>query len=106
MPYGVSFAAAAAIASPPSEFLGVMRGGSVVFGFVVGFGNKPGTGLRRRGMTRFWDENVVFLDTRYSALRGSMFGYTFQSDISRSINCFSEVCPSRRVKPPRVGSQR
>lgn len=60
MPYGVSFAAAAAIASSPSEFLGVMRGGSVVFGFVVGFSNKPGTGLRRRGITRFGDENLYF----------------------------------------------
>ena len=63
MPYGVSFAAAAAaaIASSPSEFLGVMRDGSVLFGSVVGFGNKPGIGLRR-GMTRFGDENVVFPD--------------------------------------------
>ena len=52
--YGVSSAAAAAIASSPSEFLGVMRSGSieVLFGLVVGFCCRPGTGLRRRGMFR------------------------------------------------------
>ena len=52
--YGVSFAAAAATASSPSEFRGVMRGDSVavplVFGLVVGFRSNPGTGVRRKAM--------------------------------------------------------
>jgi hypothetical protein len=75
--YGVSFAAAAAIASSPSEFLGVMRGSSIealfVIGFVVGFGCRPGTGLRRRGMIRFGgEEEMIFPNIGDRALVGTM----------------------------------
>ena len=70
MPYGVSFAAAA-IASSPTEFLGVMRSGSIealfIFGFVGGFGCRPGTGLRRRGMVWIDFEKVVCADIRYNS---------------------------------------
>jgi hypothetical protein len=86
VPYGVSFAAAAATASSPSEFLGVMRGGSVVFGCLVGFGSSPGTGLRRSGMAEFEDEITVFPDIRYRALGDGIFRCTFQSNILRFIN--------------------
>lgn len=92
MPYGVSFAAAAAIASSPSEFRGVMRCRSVVFWFVVGFGANPGTGLRRRGMARFEEESIAFPDIRCGALR-EISSVVYFSHMFRgpSINCFIEV---------------
>lgn len=86
MPYGVSFAAAAAIASSPSEFLGVMRGGSIVLGFVVGCGSSPGTGLRRRGMTRIGERIAVFSDIVCGALREMKLCRSFNRMIRDPVN--------------------